>query len=162
VKTEKSRTLNDNFLKELEIYRKETNDIFYALSRLLITLAVIGLTISPAVLSQKLFDLHSSVAVHLYVASLSFALISVFSGIAQHYRDYREFQSYMHYLSILTHKAKAERTNNENKLIKKYERIAKENRAFSTGQAWLVTQCVATIASLSLLAVVVWELLPHF
>ena len=155
VETPKNNQPNKYLLSELDKYRRETNAIFYSLSRNLITLSVLSLTISPAFIGTKLQD---DTARYAFIFSMTAALISIFAGIAQYYRDWKGFGEYTRYMATITYKDQKNFNDTENKLIDKFTRQNKGSRTFNTGEGWLVVQLVAILTSLSLLLVVVLKI----
>lgn len=137
---------------ELNKYREETNAIFYSLSRTLITLAVISITVSPSFIGQKL---HNNLAVTLYVDSMGIALISIFAGIAQYYRDYNGFKDYTSYMATIVYRDQSDWDKRERKLVEKFSDAYDKNGTFNTGHAWQVLQVLTVLTSLTLLLIVI-------
>jgi len=145
-------TPNRYLLLELDKYRRETNTIFYSLSRNLITLAVLSLTISPVFITTKIDNVSEK---YIYIWSMAAALISVFAGIAQYYRDWRGFGEYTHYLTVITHTSQKERNERQRKIVDKFIEKNKGNKTFNTGEAWLILQLLSMLISLTLLLAVI-------
>lgn len=142
---------NRHLVSELEKYRVESNKLFYSLSRILITAAVLFLTISPNFLGSKLADNGEK---ELFLSSFGLALASLFAGIAQFYVDWRGFREYTEYMVAITYFYPNKLDDKQKGLVEKYGKMAKDKRTFNTGEHWMIVQLLTISFSFVLLFVV--------